>query len=49
MRFIQSFSANFSELLEPPFHPKGREIDLSAQVPGWQRITAAGPIGAKGD
>ena len=40
-RFIESFSANFSRLLEPPFHPKWREIELSAQVPGWQRVTAA--------
>ena len=40
-RFIESFSANFSRLLQPPFHPKWREIELSAQVPGWQRVTAA--------
>jgi uncharacterized protein len=40
-RFIESFSANFSRLLEPPYHPKWQEIDLSAEVPGWRRITAA--------
>jgi TRAP transporter TAXI family solute receptor len=40
-RFIDAFSANFSRLLQPPFHPKWREIELSAQVPGWQRVTAA--------
>ncbi|MGH6899147.1 MAG: TAXI family TRAP transporter solute-binding subunit [Geminicoccaceae bacterium] len=40
-RFIQSFSTNFNRLLEPPFHPKWQEVDLTAQVPGWQRITAA--------
>jgi uncharacterized protein len=39
-RFIQRFSANFSRLLEAPFHPKWREIDLTADVPGWRRITA---------
>jgi uncharacterized protein len=49
MRFIESFSENFSELLEPPFHPKWQEIDLSAQVPGWQRMTAAGPMSAAAD
>jgi uncharacterized protein len=43
-RFIESFTANFSRLLEPPFHPKWREIDLSAEVPGWRRITAAGQV-----
>jgi TRAP transporter TAXI family solute receptor len=37
-RFIQRFSTNFDTLLEPPFHPKWREIDLDAEVPGWQRI-----------
>jgi TRAP transporter TAXI family solute receptor len=40
-RFIESFFANFSSLLEPPFHPKWREVDLTAPVPGWQRITPA--------
>lgn len=39
-RFIESFSANFSRLLEPPFHPKWQEVDLKAPVPGWRRITA---------
>jgi uncharacterized protein len=43
-RFIESFTANFSRLLEPPFHPKWREIDLKAEVPGWRRITAAGQM-----
>jgi uncharacterized protein len=38
-RFIERFFANFDSLLEPPFHPKWREIDLAAPVPGWQRIT----------
>lgn len=40
-RFIQSFFTNFDDLLEPPFHPKWREIDLDAEVPGWQRIGPA--------
>jgi uncharacterized protein len=39
-RFIRSFTANFDSLLQPPYHPKWREIDLSEDVPGWQRITA---------
>jgi TRAP transporter TAXI family solute receptor len=37
-RFIQRFSENFSVFLKPPFHPKWREVNLSAQVPGWRRI-----------
>ena len=43
-RFIESFFANFESLLEPPFHPKWREIDLTAPVPGWQRITPANAL-----
>jgi uncharacterized protein len=43
-RFIESFFANFESLLEPPFHSKWREIDLTAPVPGWQRITPANPL-----
>ena len=39
-RFIRSFLANFSSFLQPPFHPKWREVDLNAEVPGWRRITA---------
>ena len=40
-RFIQRFFADFNVLLGPPFHPKWREVDLAAQVPGWQRTAAA--------
>jgi TRAP transporter TAXI family solute receptor len=40
-RFIERFFANFDRLLQPPFHPKWREVDLAAQVPGWQRIAPA--------
>ena len=40
-RFIERFFANFKSLLEPPFHPKWREVDLTAPVPGWQRIAPA--------
>jgi uncharacterized protein len=40
-RFILNFYENFEALLEPPFHPKWGEIDLEAEVPGWQRIGPA--------
>jgi uncharacterized protein len=43
-RFIERFFANFESLLEPPFHPKWREIDLTAPVPGWQRIGPANAL-----
>jgi uncharacterized protein len=45
-RFIQRFSENFEVFLKPPFHPKWREIDLTAEVPGWQRITAPEQVAA---
>jgi TRAP transporter TAXI family solute receptor len=40
-RFIQRLFADFDQLQEPPFHPKWREVDLSVQVPGWQRTAMA--------
>lgn len=48
-RFIERFVANFDRLLEPPFHPKWQEVDLSAQVPGWQRIAPARDIAVAGE
>jgi uncharacterized protein len=47
-RFIERFFANFERLLEPPFHPKWREVDLRAPVPGWQRIAPAENMAAVG-
>jgi uncharacterized protein len=40
-RFIERLFAQFDRLQQPPFHPKWREVDLSAQVPGWQRTAVA--------
>ena len=40
-RFIQRFSENFSVLLNPPFHPKWKDINLAATVPGWNRFSIA--------
>jgi TRAP transporter TAXI family solute receptor len=48
-RFIERLHANFDRLLEPPFHPKWREVDLKAEVPGWQRITPAGNVAVAAD
>jgi uncharacterized protein len=47
-RFIERFFGNFERLLEPPFHPKWREVDLRAPVPGWQRIAPAENVAAVG-
>jgi TRAP transporter TAXI family solute receptor len=40
-RFVQSFFARFDELLAPPRHPKWREVNLAAELPGWTRFPAA--------
>lgn len=43
-RFIDSFFAHFDRLMEPPFHPKWQEVDLKAEVPGWQRLVLADEV-----
>jgi TRAP-type uncharacterized transport system substrate-binding protein len=40
-RFIQSYFERFEALRKPPFHPKWREINLAAKVPGWTRYWVA--------
>jgi TRAP transporter TAXI family solute receptor len=37
-RFVEALQARFPEFLRPPRHPKWREVNLSAQVPGWVRF-----------
>ena len=48
-RFIERFFASFDQLQEPPFHPKWREVVLSAEVPGWRRTTAAEQLAVASD
>ena len=40
-RFIDAFFSRFDEFLVPPRHPKWREVNLRADVPGWKRFPAA--------
>lgn len=40
-RFVTRFFDNFDTLLQDPYHPKWREVDLRAEVPGWQRFGPA--------
>ncbi|WP_137176839.1 TAXI family TRAP transporter solute-binding subunit [Roseomonas sp. AR75] len=37
-RFVEALHANFESFLRPPRHPKWREVNLAAQVPGWVRF-----------
>lgn len=39
--FVDAFFAKFEEFRKPPRHPKWREVNLTADVPGWQRFPAA--------
>ncbi|MCC7047823.1 MAG: TRAP transporter substrate-binding protein [Alphaproteobacteria bacterium] len=39
--FIDAFFADFGKFLEAPRHPKWKEVNLAAQVPGWQRFAPA--------
>jgi hypothetical protein len=40
-RFVDAFFSKFDQFLAPPRHPKWREVNLAAQVPGWTRFQAA--------
>jgi TRAP-type uncharacterized transport system substrate-binding protein len=40
-RFVQNLFAKFSKLQAPPFHPKWRDVNLLATVPGWHRWSVA--------
>jgi TRAP-type uncharacterized transport system substrate-binding protein len=40
-RFIQYYFERFDSLRKPPYHPKWREINLAAKVPGWTRYWVA--------
>ena len=40
-RFVERFFSRLESFKEAPFHPKWKEVDLRAQVPGWRRFDAA--------
>ena len=41
--FVEAFSGKFDRFLVAPRHPKWREVNLEAQVPGWVRFNPAQP------
>ena len=41
VRFVDAFFSRFHMFLQPPRHPKWREVNLAAQVPGWTRFPPA--------
>ena len=40
-RFVEAFFSKFDEFAKPPRHPKWQEVNLAAEVPGWQRFEPA--------
>jgi len=39
--FVKQFFAKFAELRKTPRHPKWREVNLAAAMPGWERFEPA--------
>ena len=40
-RFVDAFFTKFPDLLKPPRHPKWKDVNLAAKVPGWSRFPPA--------
>ncbi len=40
-RFVDAFFSRFEELKQKGFHPKWKDVNISASVPGWTRFKAA--------
>ena len=40
-RFVQAMFANWDKFRQPPRHPKWRDVNLAATVPGWTRFSVA--------
>ena len=40
-RMVDRMFANWSKFQKPPFHPKWRDVNLAATVPGWTRLDSA--------
>lgn len=42
--FVETFFGNIDTLQSGDFHPKWKEIDITAEVPGWNRFSVAEEI-----
>jgi TRAP-type uncharacterized transport system substrate-binding protein len=40
-RFITRLFEKWDKITNPPYHPKWRDVNLAATVPGWKRFAAA--------
>jgi TRAP-type uncharacterized transport system substrate-binding protein len=41
VNFVNAFFTNITTLTAPGHHPKWREVNLAAEIPGWQRFPPA--------
>ena len=41
VNFVDAFFTGFQSLLAPGHHPKWREVNIAAELPGWQRFEPA--------
>jgi TRAP transporter TAXI family solute receptor len=46
-KFVRAFFTKFPEFQKPPRHPKWRETNLFATIPGWKRFEGAEEMVAK--
>jgi TRAP-type uncharacterized transport system substrate-binding protein len=41
VNFVETFFTGFQSLLDPGHHPKWREVNITAELPGWKRFPPA--------
>ena len=41
MKFVDAFFSKFAALQKPPRHPLWKSVNISASLPGWQRLPGA--------
>ena len=41
VNFVEAFFTGFQSLLDPGHHPKWREVNIMAELPGWRRFSPA--------
>jgi TRAP-type uncharacterized transport system substrate-binding protein len=41
VNFVDAFFTGFQSLLDPGHHPKWREVNITAELPGWRRFPPA--------
>ena len=45
-RFVERLFENWEKLQRPPYHPKWRDVNLAATVPGWNSLQRCGGYAA---